>query len=169
LRGLWRGRRGTETGIIGHVVGERFVLLAPDALVSADVSLSSIGRDAVLLASGVGDSPNPAQTNAPITGRSIVPPAPVHLRFAATSTGGTLRWARRSRQGWSWIDGTDAPLGEERERYRLTIEPPGALLTTAEVSLSEYVLTAAQAVAGTRISVRQAGSAGESPAATILL
>ena len=36
-----------------------------------------------------------------------------------------LSWIRRSRAGWPWIDGVDAPLGEDREAYRLTIQPDG--------------------------------------------
>jgi hypothetical protein len=36
-----------------------------------------------------------------------------------------MSWVRRSRQGWAWDDGIDTPLGEETERYRLTLAGPG--------------------------------------------
>jgi hypothetical protein len=39
------------------------------------------------------------------------------------SASGDLKvsWVRRSRAGWFWIDNVDAPLGESREAYRVSI------------------------------------------------
>jgi hypothetical protein len=54
------------------------------------------------------------------------PPAPVHLRTELAASGDLrISWVRRSRSGWHWADGSDTPLGEEREAYRLTLSAAG--------------------------------------------
>ena len=50
---------------------------------------------------------------------------------------------RRSRQGWAWTSGSDTPLGEENERYRLTISGPG-FERIAETAAPAFVYGAAQ-------------------------
>jgi hypothetical protein len=42
-----------------------------------------------------------------------------------------LRWTRRSRNGFAWVDDVDAPIGESREQYSVTVFGP----------ISELVLT----------------------------
>src|SRR3954468_10463114 len=32
-----------------------------------------------------------------------------------------LNWTRRSRQGFAWVEGIDAPLGEAHEQYRVNL------------------------------------------------
>jgi hypothetical protein len=50
------------------------------------------------------------------------PPAPVHLRAERRSNGDVaLSWVRRSRIAWTWASGSETPLGEERETYRVTL------------------------------------------------
>jgi hypothetical protein len=50
------------------------------------------------------------------------PPSPVHLRAARQADGSLLCiWIRRSRRGWAWLDGVDAPLGFTAERYRIVL------------------------------------------------
>jgi hypothetical protein len=53
---------------------------------------------------------------------------------------------RRSRQGWTWISGGDTPLGEESERYRLTISGIG-FQRIAESTAPAFVYTSAQQAA----------------------
>lgn len=168
LRGLWRGRRGTEGAIGGQMAGERFVLLEPETLVTLDLSMQAVGISARVFAQGVGDD-EAAEAEAIVTGISIVPPAPVHLRID-NSAGGTadIRWMRRSRIGWDWIDGVDAPLGEESERYQVTIEQPEGP-RIVETSGPRLTLTAGERLAATRILVRQIGSHGLSAPATLEL
>ena len=69
-----------------------------------------------------------------------------------------MRWTRRSRAGWRWIDGVDAPLGEERERYRVT------LASGREVECDAPALWVPDADRG-RVEVRQRGTVAESRAA----
>lgn len=118
---LLRGRRGTEAAIGGHGAGERFVLLDPQALAEMRVPATAVGSTVTVLATGLGDDV-PAGATHRVTGLALRPPAPVHP-VAVREADGAIRigWTRRSRLGWDWIDGVDAPLGEEAEAYRLTI------------------------------------------------
>ena len=120
-----------------------------------------------VLASGVGDA-EPAAAVATIAGASILPPSPVRP-VAEIDVDGTvtLRWVRRSRLGWRWIDGADVPLGEEVERYRVTIASAGGE-RVVEVDEPRFRLEAGMRPAGPlQLSVRQRGTWGLSPAATI--
>ncbi len=122
LARLLRGRRGTEWAIGGHAAGERFVLLDPARLLALAVPLSALGTIVSVSAIGPGDGGVAASAATQVIGRALRPPAPVRLT-ATRLADGTIRfsWIRRSRAGWTWLDGGDAPLGEDAERYRLTI------------------------------------------------
>ena len=121
LSDLWRGRRGTEWASDAHAVGERFVLVDPDVLVSVPLPLATIGGQVRVLASGVGDADSPAEAATLVDGASCAA-APVGLTWEPSGSGDAIiRWTRRSRAGWIWADGGDAPLVEESERYRVTI------------------------------------------------
>ena len=168
LSRLLRGRRGTEAAIGSQQAGDRFVLLNADALVAIDLPNASLGADVRVLASGVSDDDGPATAMLYLTGRSVLPPAPVHLTALPLPSGGArVRWIRRSWAGWPWIDRIDAPLAEEREEYRVTIQPLGGTSRSLLVSSAECDVTASDLAAGASISVAQRGSCGESPAATI--
>lgn len=168
LSELWRGRRGTEAAIGTQRAGDRFVLLDVDSLVSADLPIAALGGGAIVLASGVGDIAGPARADTTMTGALVRPPSPAQLAARRSADGGvSLVWARRSRLGWRWIDGIDAPLGEERELYRISIAPPAGPTTQVETDRPGLVLAALPQ--GTVIAVRQVGNAGESPSATLIL
>ena len=113
----------------------------------------------MLLGAGLGEAA-PVRLALPLTGASLLPPAPVHLRLTPE---GVLRWARRSRLGWAWRDGAEVPLGEEREAYRLTL--PGG--ETLSLAAPEYPLPA-PARRGL-FEVRQQGAAGLSAPARLIL
>lgn len=167
LSGLSRGRRGMSAP---HVIGERFVLMARETAVSIALPPAMIGRTIRVMASGVGDVTGPAAASGAISGVSIAPPSPVHLALDPLSDGSArLRWVRRSRIGWSWTDGLDTPLGEEREAYRVTIAVPGAAERRVVVTMPEMIVTEAELVSGALATVRQLGTSGESPDATIHL
>jgi hypothetical protein len=75
-------------------------------------------------------------------GRALRPPAPVGVNAVPGTDGSVIAgWTRRSRAGWSWIDGTDAPLGEESERYRLSLTR-GTSSTTIEVTTPSATIPA---------------------------
>ena len=91
-----------------------------------------------MLAGGVGDATQVTAT-ATVSGRALRPPPPVHVA-ANRLADGTIRivWVRRSRVGWAWLDGSDAPLGEEAERYRLTLTCEGGAPRTVETDAASY-------------------------------
>lgn len=163
LTGLWRGRRGTEASIGAGRVGDRFVLVENDTLAVHDGL--AVGGSQWVMATGVGDV-NPIEQRVAMTGQSVTPPAPVALRAERTGGGRMLRWTRRSRVGWRWSDGTDAPLGEESERYQLRIQGPGQPTSVAMTDVPCWMLEGTGAV---EVEVRQAGDHGLSPPATLIL
>ncbi len=122
------------------------------------------------MAAGIGDGVAPAVLRVAVTGASVLPPAPVALGWTATEEGGAaVRWTRRSRVGWRWLDRVDAPLCEEREEYRVTVAVAGGLreaVTAAPVAQ----VTAADRVAGpVTVSVRQRGTFGESTQTEVVI
>ncbi|WP_419826070.1 phage tail protein [Sphingomonas sp.] len=120
LRRLLRGRRGSEAAASGHAAGEPFLLLDPDALVAWPLPARAIGARLRVAATSVGDAA-PTEAAIGFVGRALAPPDPVALRASRGGSATMLRWTRRSRTGWAWVDGGDAPLGEQSERYRVVV------------------------------------------------
>lgn len=170
LSGLWRGRRATEAGIGMQLAGDRFVLIEPESALSLDLPLSALGGEVRILASGIGDTAGPVAMRVPVAGTAILPPSPVALRGSELGNGDVaVRWIRRSRTGWRWIDGVDAPLGEEREAYRITLLRDDGSARTIETAAPALLVTAAERAGGVMLSVRQIGALGESAAVAIRL
>ncbi len=168
LRGLLRGRRGSEAAAGTQVIGDRFVLIEADAVRAFDLPVSVLGHAVRVMASGVGDAA-PVETRCVMCGASVVPPSPVHLRWHGEVDGGaTVRWTRRSRAGWRWIDGVDAPLAEESEAYRVTLTN-GTAVRDVDVSVPSIVLGAVERSGPVHVAVRQRGMFGESPAAELIV
>lgn len=139
LSGLLRGRRGSEAAMAVHPPGTRFALIERESLILYDLPSSAVGSTIRLVAHGAGDGPDGIAQSIVFRGRAIRPPAPVHLR-AARQSDGTIRfgWVRRSRTGWGWQDAIDAPLGEESERYRLSIATAAGGTRTIEALVPGY-------------------------------
>ena len=159
---LLRGRRGTEWAAGAQGAGDRFVLLEAGRV--RELSLPP-GTTAVrVLASGVGDGV-PAEASATLDGASTRPPSIAHLHWEAAGPGeAVVRWVRRSRAGWRWSDGADAPLGEEHERYLLTVTRPDGTVTQGEHTAAEAIVPRPATV-----TVCQRGTAGDSRGATIAI
>ncbi|WP_422056202.1 phage tail protein [Sphingomonas sp.] len=164
LSRLWRGRRGTEDAIGTMAPGDQFVLITTDALTVQD-GRGAAGAQLTVMATGVGDA-EPVEVIVPVTGRSVAPPAPVALHAVPAPGGRRLRWTRRSRVGWRWSDGTDAPLGESAERYQLRIAVSGQPDIVVTSDTPEWLLTGTDAAT---VEVRQAGDHGLSPPAILIL
>ena len=168
LSALWRGRRATAA--VAGAAGDRFVLLDAATARTIDLPLATLGTSVGVMAAGVGDGAASPVVAVPVTGTSVLPPAPVALRWTAAAGGGAeVGWIRRSRAGWRWLDGVDAPLGEESEAYRVTVAGAGG--TRALVTGTPTVaVTAAERGGGpVTVTVRQRGTFGESPPATITI
>ncbi|RME65089.1 MAG: hypothetical protein D6782_06970, partial [Alphaproteobacteria bacterium] len=131
LAGLLRGRLGTERFMAAHGAGTRFVLLN-GAVVAIERTLGALGAPRQFKAVG----PNESIAAVPASsftydGENLRPLSPVHVRADRAPNGdATLTWIRRSRQGFDWVDGADAPLAEESERYELDILNAGTVVRT---------------------------------------
>jgi hypothetical protein len=163
ISGLWRGRRGTEAAMREQGPGTRFVLIDFDALLPADLPAGAIGGLTELRAVGVGDD-DPVPADAAIGGRSVAPPSPVHPRVAALADGSlAIGWTRRSRRGWDWRDGVDAPLSEEREAYQLVIARGDGAARVIEADAASWTYPAAllaedRSVGALALAIRQIGT-----------
>lgn len=173
LSRLLRGRRGTEWAAYGHEAEEAFTLIEPGSLAVLEAPAGSLGGEARIMAVGLGDLTDAALASAAIEGASLQPPSPVHLIARETGAGDLeISWVRRSRQGWPWVSGSDTPLGEEAELYRLDIIGAG-FARTVETGEPAYLYMAAQRAedgAGpVEISASQAGTFAASRAVTLAI
>ena len=173
LSRLLRGRKGTEWAVADHLTGEPFVLIEPAILAVIEPPLSLIGGEARLLASGLGDI-EPAEATVVVSGEAVRPPSPVHVNMERSANGDlVISWVRRSRAGWTWLSGTDTPLGEESEVYELSLSGIG-WARTETISASPFIYSAAaQAADGAagdiNVGVRQLGTFAPSRSARILV
>ncbi|VXC90583.1 phage tail protein [Sphingomonas sp. 8AM] len=167
LSTLLRGRRGTLTP--PHDAGAAFALVGRGGFATITLPRAQPGDTIRLLASGAGD-PQPVAASVVASGISLAPPAPVRVRARRRADGGLdLRWVRRSRLGWRWRDDGDAPLGEERERYRVTIGEGAAARVIESDGPAVTVPVAVVPVGATAVAVRQLGTFAASAAATGLI
>jgi hypothetical protein len=144
LRGLLRGRLGTQWAAASHVAGERFVLL-DGRLTRQTLSSGLIGLErrykAVSFGSSLADAEGQDFT---YTGRALMPYSPVHLAASRDETGNMkLRWIRRTRTGGSWQDKVDVPLGEESEAYEVDIMDGEEVVRTLSASSAEVTYSVA--------------------------
>jgi hypothetical protein len=168
LSRLLRGRRGTERFMAGHGLDETFIVLQSDALFGIDGQHAIGGRLLEVAAQGVGDAAL-VSVQRTVAGRALTPPSPVHLRVVGNPAAGLdIGWIRRSRLGWAWSSGSDAPLGEEQESYLVEISYGGGVLRSVEVGTPGWfyppdAISADLVVAGASglsVHVRQRGTFG---------
>lgn len=171
LSRLLRGRRGTEWAVGEHAAGESFVLVEAENLAKIEGTPSQLGTEVRVAAHGIGDGDEGVSATHALMGEALRPPSPVHLGARRRADGGiTIHWVRRSRHGWSWIDGSDTALAEETELYQLRLSAAAATrsLTVAEPS---YFHSAADQVGDgggpLTIEIAQIGTFSSSRPATI--
>lgn len=148
LSGLLRGRRGTEDAMADHVAGERFVLLGDAALATFEGS-ATLGQTLLVKAL------SPYQTLAEVApvaatmgARALRPLSPVRLSATRLDGGDiALAWVRRSRLGFDWVDGADAPLAEESERYDVAVMAGATEVRAWRVATPGLVYTVADQIA----------------------
>ncbi len=170
LSGLLRGRGGTEVANASHAIGETFVLLDTSP-VSLDAAPITPWPAAQIAALGLADS---APVAAPIVNRGATrqPLSPVHGSARLSASGEiTLRWTRRSRGAWLWLDGVDVPLHESSEAYVVIYGPESAPLARWELTTPQLTLSAAAwsalASPGATFAIRQRGDYARSPALVV--
>jgi hypothetical protein len=123
---LLRARGGTEWAAASHSVGELFCLLDLSAL-------RPFTLPAWLRGSSVTIMDRTGSCGAlSFAAHSLMPLLPCNVAAAFNEAGDlTISWTRRSRAGFAWLDEVDAPLGESREKYRVTIAGPASDLEFA--------------------------------------
>ena len=146
LSGLLRGQFGGEVEArAGASNGARFVLInAALVQVSGDVDLREV--EFVWQAGPDSDQPgseNFAAQTLSLSQRGDEPLSPVHPRARRDNNDIRLSWIRRGRvNGDSWVG--EIPLGENSERYVLTIFNGGSAVRNVETTAPSYLYSAAQ-------------------------
>jgi hypothetical protein len=149
-----------------------FVLLDANALRPVELALESVGTSIAVRAAGLADA-QAAPAHVQVNGEALRPPSPVNLR-ASRAAGGDVHatWIRRSRSGWAWLDGLDAPLGESTERYRMKLEGSAGsivLETTAAMGTIPSSQLPSLGTGPLSLSVVQVGDYAESRPATAII
>ena len=81
-----------------------------------------------------------------------------------------MTWVRRSRAGWSWVDGIDAALGEEREAWDVRITRADGGVRAVAADRPGIAIEAAERVGGpVSVTIRQVGDLGLGGATTIVV
>lgn len=144
LAKLLRARRGSA--VSAHPAGTRFVLLDPTRLLAVDPPAEFIGRTIRVRPTGAGDAETPPVVLT-LGGAALRPLAPVFLSGRTDGDDIVFGWRRRSRSGFAWLDGADAPLGEVREAYSITLATGEVVLRTADIDAPTWRYAAAARVA----------------------
>jgi len=136
LSGLLRGQLGTDDAMVaGAPVGADFVML-DDAVRSAGLLESEAG---LLLNWRVGPSGADLSSanfvsKAEVGGiRALLPLSPVHVKATRIGSDFRFSWVRRGRLDADKWEGSDIPLAEGREEYRIEIAPAGGAVVRTEI------------------------------------
>ena len=166
LARLLRGRLGTEWAMGTHTTGDPFVLIEPDAFQTIHAAATARGAEIRVtertLAGGSG-----ATAARIVTASALRPISPIGLHAEFNPAGDLIvSWTRRSRSGWAWLDEIDAPIGETKEEYSVTIEGVSGTLVRDCGSTTLTIPAAELSAAGpgpATIDVRQVGDWAASP------
>lgn len=173
LSRLLRGRRGSEWAIGAHPAGEDFVLLDARALKPIPLPVEMLGAVVTVIGHGPGDMANPPSASRIAGGEAMRPLSVAHLQGAFASDGSlAIRWVRRSRLAWAWIDEIEAPADPGVQGFRLRLL--GASGAIARDCADTQTLFSAADVAGIgdgpiTIDVHQLGMLSLSRPATITI
>ena len=157
-----------------HRLEEPFILAEREAFSFVDVPPGT--RLVRAMAIGIADVVPPEQR---LEGpeRAVRPLAPAHVRARSLVNGDTeISWTRRSRNGWRWLDGVDAPLVEEAERYVVALVPSTGEKRTIELLEPRLIYNAAARTADRAngverltVGICQIGNFGMSRPATLTI
>jgi hypothetical protein len=135
LSTLLRGKRGTETMIPGHTVGEKFLFMDP-----VDIELVTLGlaeRNAARTYKSVGGGQifeNGQEQVLTSLHRALMPYHPAQPKMVDGASSSTdFTWERRTRVGGEIFDDVPlVPLSEDTEEYELEIfdGPGGSIVRT---------------------------------------
>ncbi|HEU0117350.1 MAG TPA: phage tail protein, partial [Alphaproteobacteria bacterium] len=149
LTNLLRGRRGTESAVGSHTVGENFVMLVSGPVKFVPALLTDRNASYDFRALTKGQSLNDASDSVfKYNLNTIRPFSPVNLagsRASGTGSDLTLTWVRRARLNAEWVDYVDVPLDEPSELYDLEIMNGSSVMRTfSSLTSPTATYTAAQ-------------------------
>jgi len=150
VRGLLRGRRGSEYAIASHEIGDRFLVVDTATMIRvADTSASfGLGRLYRAVSSGLTTGNSQSFMN---IGSGLKPYSVVQIGGGRNASGDvSISWVRRTRTSGEWRDGIEVPLGETSEAYEIDIWNAGRtslLRTFTGITSTNAVYSAAQQVA----------------------
>ena len=138
LKGLLRGRGGTEYSAGQGHPAQTLAVLLDDSLVGLDPVLVAPVASTRIAAIGTGDGDAVVAplANAGLSRRPLCPVHP-HLRLELDHTR-VFSWTRRARGQWRWDSAVEVPLVEERELYLVgygPVDTPHATWSRPEPSL----------------------------------
>jgi hypothetical protein len=127
------------------MLGELFLKIDDTTLSRLPVGLQDFGKE--LFAKGIGSYEQATGADvqsAVVSGHSLKPIAPCHLSAKLIQDDGVaLQWIRRSRAGFAWPDGADAPLQEAFERYAVTLTCNGQSVPLT-LNIGELIISSEQ-------------------------
>ncbi len=147
LRGLLRGRRGTEHLMGTGQAGDTFVLVSGNGIIRLPMAPELLEQDRIYKAVTHGMA-YMTGTDATLRteGVAMLPFSPVHLEVTVETNGDwTITWMRRDRLGR--VLRGPLPMSEATERYRVTIETagsPAVPIRVLEATSETVTYTAAQ-------------------------
>jgi len=160
LTHLLRGRGGTEWAARLHEADEVFCLLNNTSVRA--VAVPAWARGSII---GVADLKG-STASLEFGAECVRPLSPVFPTASLDESGNlSLRWTRRSRSGFAWVDDVDAPIGESREQYSVTVSGPISELALTSTEPNLFIAAADLAPLGSGsalIEVRQIGDCAAS-------
>lgn len=136
LRGLLRGRKGTEWAMSGHAIGDAVVQIQPVGLRRVGMDLSELDLDRFYRAVTFGKPLDSATSRIfANTGVSSKPYAGTNLDAERDGTDITVFWNRRTRLSQNWLLG-NVPIGEAAESWVIESYTDGTYTTIANTYTS---------------------------------
>jgi hypothetical protein len=168
LSGLLRGCFDTRSAIT-HPTGTPLFLIDADDLSPIERQPLIVGSALEIEALGLAD-PAPAIAAIVVSGNAIVPRTPVHGAIERLTNGDILlRWIRRDRLNFAWVDGADMPESEGGQNFEVALSVGGQFRQIWAVAQPSLVIDAAEIgalaiPAGSTLlfSVRQLGKFAQS-------
>jgi hypothetical protein len=144
LTGLLRGRLGTDWAMGGHAVNDRFVLLNSSTIKKYIPSSTDLNTVRYFKGVTTGNRISSAIAKShTYTGKNITPFSPCNIGGGKTSTSSnwTIKWMRRSRYLWEWLNNRDVGADEGSYDFNIRIynnpdSPTSVIRTIAVTGLS---------------------------------
>lgn len=147
LSGLLRGRFGTENHIVGHVPGERFVLINSSVIDYVEASTTDWFMPRLYRYGPSGNDVTDdtyQQKTFTFNAVAAMPLSPCHLEGKRDKAGNvTITWVRRTRGDGGMKSYLDVPLNEAEEKYECCIVKDGQEIRTFTTGSPTATYTAA--------------------------